>query len=81
MLCTFVDSLIQDQTKALHHNLILPKNFLDWTKFICKPQLNFAKTIISVLDWVENMGKGENAAYQHFLLFPQCFQKVSFSGS
>ena len=30
--------------------------------------------------WVENtVGKGENG-YQHFLLFPQCFQKASFSG-
>ena len=27
------------------------------------------------------VGKGENVGYQHFLLFPQCFQKVSFSGS
>ena len=27
------------------------------------------------------VGKGENAAYQHFLLFLQCFQKLSFSGS
>ena len=27
------------------------------------------------------MGKGENAGYQHFLLFPQSFQKASFSGS
>ena len=26
------------------------------------------------------MGKEENAGYQHFLLFPQCFQKASFSG-
>ena len=27
---------------------------------------------------VENIvGKGENAGYQHFLLFPQCFQKAS----
>ena len=27
---------------------------------------------------VENIaGKGENAGYQHFLLFPQCFQKPS----
>ena len=26
------------------------------------------------------MGKGENAGYQHFLLFPQYFQKASFSG-
>ena len=27
------------------------------------------------------VGKGENAGYQHFLLFPQCFQKPSVSGS
>ena len=27
---------------------------------------------------IENIvGKGENAGYQHFLLFPQCFQKAS----
>ena len=26
------------------------------------------------------VGKGENAGYQHFLLFPR-FQKTSFSGS
>ena len=30
---------------------------------------------------IENIvGKGENAGYQHFLLFPQCFQKPSVSG-
>ena len=35
--------------------------------------------IISVFDREENIvGKGENAGYQHFLLFPQCFQKASF---
>ena len=35
--------------------------------------------IISVFDNVENIvGKGENAGYQHFLLFPQCFEKASF---
>ena len=27
------------------------------------------------------VGKEENAGYQHFLLFPQCFQKATFSGS
>ena len=38
--------------------------------------------MISVLERVENIeGKGENAGYQHFLLFPQYFQKTSFSGS
>ena len=31
---------------------------------------------------VENIvGKGENAAYQHFLLFLQCLQKLSSIGS
>ena len=34
-----------------------------------------------VLRRVENIvGKGENAGYQHFLLFPQCFQKASLLG-
>ena len=35
-----------------------------------------------LLGRVENiMGKGENAGYQHFLLFPKCFQKALSSGS
>ena len=35
--------------------------------------------IISAFDREENIvGKGENAGFQHFLLFPQCFQKASF---
>ena len=38
--------------------------------------------IISVFDNVENIvGKGENAGYQHFLLFPQCFEKAFFPDS
>ena len=37
--------------------------------------------MIFVFDRVENIvGNGENAGYQHFLLFPQCFQKASFLG-
>ena len=35
--------------------------------------------IISVFDRTEDIvGKGENAGYQHFLLFPQCLEKASF---
>ena len=35
-----------------------------------------------VLGRVENIvGKGENAGYQHFLLFQQCFQKASYTES
>ena len=29
-------------------------------------------------NYPENVGKGENAGYQHSLLFSQCFQKASF---
>ena len=40
-----------------------------------------AQMKISVFDRVENIvGKGENAGYQHLLLFQQCFQKASFLG-
>ena len=36
--------------------------------------------MISVYDWVENIvRKGENTGYQRFLLFPQCFEKASFT--
>ena len=38
-----------------------------------KPKFTFGR--------VENIvGKGENAGYQHYLLFPICFQKHTFSG-
>ena len=36
---------------------------------------------ISLFDRVENtVGKGENAGYQHFLLFPLCFLQPSSLG-
>ena len=35
-------------------------------------KINIAKMMISLFDRVKNTaGKGENAGYQHFLLFPQ----------
>ena len=38
--------------------------------------------MIFVFDMLENIvGKGGNAAYQHFLLFLQCLQKAFYSGS
>ena len=43
---------------------------------------NVALTIIHVFDRLENIVvEGENAGDQHFLLFPQCFQKPFISGS
>ena len=45
-------------------------------------KINLTKKLKIVLGRVENIvGKGENAGYQHFLLFPQCFLKASFSGA
>ena len=45
-------------------------------------KINVTEKLKFVLDVVENiMGKGENAGYQQFLLFPQCFPKASFSRS
>ena len=42
---------------------------------------NVAQMVIFVFDRIENMvRKGENAGYQYFLFFPQCFQKA-YSGS
>ena len=39
-------------------------------------KVNVAQKLKFVYGSLENiMVKGENAGYQHFLLFPQCFQK------
>ena len=54
----------------------------DWSKLKTKRQINVAEMMISLSHLAANIvGKGENAGNQHFLLFPQCFQKPSFSGS
>ena len=58
--------------------------YLDWSKLeaFADDKINVTLKQKFFLGLVENIvGKGENAGYQHFLLFPQCFQKVSFSGS
>ena len=58
--------------------LTLPKDrilYLTKSEALADDKLNVAKTLISDLDRKENIvGKGENAGYQHFLLFPQSFQ-------
>ena len=56
----------------------LPNNkILAWSnmKAFADYKSNVAKIIISVFNKVVNIvGKEKNAGYQHFLLFPQCFQ-------
>ena len=62
----------------------LPKDkifYLFKLKAIADDKINVAKMMINVFDRAENIvGKGENACYQHFLLFPQCFQKAFSTG-
>ena len=52
---------------------------LDWYKLkeFADDILKVAQITKFVPKSLENIeGKGENAGYQHFLLFPQCFQKL-----
>ena len=81
---------LQEKKKILGTNIFLHLNslpndkFLHWSKL---KALADSKTSVTSKQkfsfrWVENIvRKGENAGYQHFLLFPVCFQKACFSGS
>ena len=48
-------------------------------KAFADDKLNVTRNVKVVFHRIENIvGKEENAGYQHFLLFPQCFQKAFF---
>ena len=56
---------------------------LDWSKLkaFADDKINVTEKLKFLLQRVENIvGKGENAGHKHFLLFPQCFQKDSYTG-
>ena len=64
-------------------NSLQNNKILNWSKLktFADNKIKVAEKLNSVLGRVENIvGKGENASFQHFLLFPLCFQKSS-SGS
>ena len=45
-------------------------------------KINVTEKLKFVSERIENIqGKGENAGHQHFLLFPECFQKPLSLGS
>ena len=53
-------------------NFLPNDKFLDWSKFkaLADDKINLTETLKFVSGRVENIvGKGENAGYQHFLLF------------
>ena len=57
---------------------------LDWSelKAFAYDKINMTEKLTLVSDRIENIfGKGETAGYQHFLLFPNCFQKFPSLGS
>ena len=74
-ICCFVKNLISS----------LPNDkIVNWSKFkaFADYNINSNEQLKFDLERVENIvGNGENSGYQHFCLFPQCFQKASFSRS
>ena len=57
---------------------------LPWYKLkaYADEEFKVAQMMNALLDMGENkLGKGESNGSQHFFLFPQCFQKLSPSGS
>ena len=72
-------------TQCFFAHLTLKPNdkILDWSKLkaIADDKIKVLKMIFFFFDRVENIvEKGENAGYQHFLLFPQCFQTDFYPG-
>ena len=67
--------LVWERVSRLLNNEILDQSKL---KAFADDKLKVAQMAKFVVDKIENIvGKEENAGYQHFLLFPQCFQKAS----
>ena len=70
---TYYDKTAQDL------NPLPDDKILDLTKLkaFADDKLNVTQNIKGVFHRIENIvGKEENAGYQHFLLFPQCFQRA-----
>ena len=71
--------LVWERVNSLPNNKILNLSKL---KAFADNKINVTEKLKLLLEMVENiMKKGENAGYQHFLLFPQCFQKDPYTGS
>ena len=63
-------------------NSVPHDKFLGWSKLkaFADDKMNVSQKLKFDFGRRENItGIEENAGYQHFLLFPQCFQKDSFS--
>ena len=75
----FLSKFLSDMTPDWLYSLPNDR-FLDWSKLktFADNNINATQKLKLVFARVENIVvKGENAGYQHFLLFPQCFLKAS----
>ena len=65
----------------LRVNSLPNDKFLDCSKLkaLADDKVNVTEELKFVSGIVENKEKGENAGYQHFILFLQCFEKPFFS--
>ena len=86
--CSFFHSvfyLFEDLASILtKFNSLIYDRFLDWSKLkaFADDKIYLKGKLKLVLGTIEsNFGKGENVSYQHFCLFPNCFQNPPFSGS
>ena len=80
----FFFNLFFSRGPVLDFNSLPDDKILDLSKLkaFSDDNLNVYQKLKFALGRVENIvGKGENAGYQHFLLFPQCFLKNSLTGS
>ena len=71
-------------TRGHIFNSLPNDKILDWSKLkaFADDKVKVIQKLKFKLLRVENIvGKGENVGYQHFLLFPQCFQKAPYQGS
>ena len=78
----FSKRVLNEKVALLTVNSLPNDEILDLSKFkgFADDKIILTQNLKFVLGRVENtVGKGENAGYQHFLLFPQCFQKCFFS--
>ena len=77
MLVRLKDTFISNYHVMI--NFLPNDKILDRSKLkaFADDKINVLKMMIFVFDRDENIvGKGENAGYQHFLLFPQCFHRA-----
>ena len=70
------------ETRGQTFNSLPNNKILDLSKLKTDDKIKMAQKLKIFYGGGEHtVGKGENAGYQHFLLFLPCFQKVLFAGS